>query len=85
MSTDAKCRPIWLTCLWAAVLASTLYALSIGPAFWCFSQGAWDSWEGLARYRRVQRLYAPILWVEDHTAIGPAIRWYAYRFADQLD
>lgn len=85
MSTDAKRRPLWLTCLWAVTIASSLYALSIGPAYWCFSQGAYDSWEGFARFRRVQRLYAPILWVEDHSAIGPAIEWYKLRFADQLE
>lgn len=85
MSTDGKRRPVWLTCLRAVALVSSLYALSIGPASWYFSQGAYDSWEGFARYVRVQRLYAPILWVEDHSAFGPAIEWYKYRFADQLE
>jgi hypothetical protein len=50
------------------LLSPLLYVLSIGPAGWLEKEGFLP--------RNVRTVYAPVVWLHDHTPLEKPLEWY---------
>ena len=51
------------------LLLPILYVLSIGPATMLYERR-------VISFEAGRTFYAPVIWLHDHTPLGPAIEWY---------
>jgi hypothetical protein len=54
----------------AVALSPLLYVLSIGPAGWAVDAGHFSRGQ-------FHTLYAPVVWLHDHTLLEKPLEWYA--------
>jgi hypothetical protein len=63
---DASAWGTWVALVLA--LSPLLYVLSIGPAGWLEKEGYLP--------RSVRSVYAPVIWLHDHTPLEKPLEWY---------